>query len=164
MRILGIDPGLAKLGYGLIESQGSRLSLIEYGIISTSSKSSSPKRLGIIYEELLELIKDYGPEEVAIEELFFNKNTKTAIQIGQARGVAILACQMSGLRIYEYTPLQVKKNTVGHGRAEKHQVQEMVKTYLSLRDIPKPDDAADALAIAINQAFVGRFKEEFRMK
>lgn len=164
MIILGIDPGIAIVGYGLIQMDGNKLNMLEYGCITTSSKSDTPTRLKVIYDEITDIIKEYKPSELAIEELFFNKNVKTAIMVGQARGVEILAAANCGLDIYEYTPLQVKQAVVGYGRAEKHQVQEVVKMILNMNRIPKPDDAADALAIAICHAFANKFKSEYKMK
>lgn len=164
MIILGIDPGLAIVGYSVIEYKGSNCRPLEYGAITTDSKALFPDRIKIIYDELLDIIDQYKPEDLAIEELFFNKNVKTAIKVGQARGVEILAAINRGLNIYEYTPLQIKQATVGYGRAEKHQVQEMVKVLLKLEEIPKPDDVADALAVAICHASSLKFKEGFRMK
>lgn len=149
MIILGIDPGIAILGYGVVEYKGNKFKVIDYGCINTSSKLDVPKRLEQIYKGVDILIKKYNIDEVAIEELFFNKNVKTAITVAQARGVAILACAHNNVEIYEYTPLQVKQGVVGYGRAEKSQVQSMVKSLLSLSKVPKPDDVADALAIAI---------------
>lgn len=164
MRILGIDPGIALVGYGLIEIKGSSMKMLEYGTIETASTSRTPTRLAYIYEAISEIIEEYGPEELAIEELFINKNIKTAIKVGQARGVEILACVNHGLEVYEYTPLQIKNALTGHGRAEKHQVQDMVKTILKLDDIPRPDDAADALACAICHGFSSKHKYEFLME
>ena len=164
MIILGIDPGFAIVGYGVIECNGSNCKALEYGAITTDSKMLFPDRVKIIYDELLDIIDEYKPEDLAIEELFFNKNVKTVIKVAQARGVQILAAKNKGLDIYEYTPLQIKQATVGYGRAEKHQVQEMVKVLLNLKKIPKPDDVADALAVAICHASSLKFKEEFRMK
>ncbi len=149
MKILGIDPGYAILGYGIIEMLGSGFSLCSYGTITTNAKEPMPNRLKDLYSGLMEIILEFKPEVVAIEELFFNTNTKTALLVGQARGVAVLSGANSGLPIFEYTPLQVKQGIVGYGRADKKQVQTMVKTILNLDEIPKPDDAADALAIAI---------------
>src|SRR5699024_7966188 len=123
-----------------------------------------PERLRILYNEMTKIIEKYNPTDLAIEELFFNKNVKTAIKVGQARGVEILAAVHKGLNIYEYTPLQVKQGVVGYGRAEKRQVQEMVKMLLNLKEIPKPDDAADALALALCHGSSLKFKEMFRMK
>lgn len=164
MIILGIDPGFAIVGYSVIEYKGNKFRPLEYGAITTDSKALFPDRIKIIYDELLDIIDQYKPEDLAIEELFFNKNVKTAIKVGQARGVEILAAINKGLNIYEYTPLQIKQATVGYGRAEKHQVQEMVKILLNLKEIPKPDDVADALAVAICHASSLNFKENFRMK
>src|SRR5690625_95509 len=164
MIILGIDPGIAIVGYGLIECRGNSFKAIEYGTIVTDSKLLFPDRLKIVYDKLGEIIDEYKPDDMAIEELFFNKNIKTAIKVGQARGVEILAGVNKGLDIYEYTPLQIKQAIVGYGRAEKRQVQEMVKLLLNLKEIPKPDDAADALAVAICHGSSLKFKEDFRMK
>ncbi len=164
MIILGIDPGIAIVGYGLIKMDGNKLTMLEYGCINTSSKSDTPTRLKVIYDEISDIIKEYNPSELAIEELFFNKNVKTAITVGQARGVEILAAANNGLEIYEYTPLQIKQAVVGYGRAEKHQIQEVVKMILNLNQIPKPDDAADALAVAICHSFAHKFKEEYKMR
>lgn len=149
MRILGIDPGYAILGYGIVDMQGNRFSPCAYGAITTKAGVAPPDRLKIIYNELMQIIVKYEPEVAAVEELFFNTNVTTAIMVGQARGVAILACANSGLDIFEYTPLQIKQALVGYGRAEKKQVQSMVKTILNLKEAPKPDDTADALACAI---------------
>lgn len=164
MIILGIDPGFAIVGYSVIEYKGSNYKPLEYGAITTDSKMLFPDRIKIIYDELIKIIDQYHPQDMAIEELFFNKNVKTAIKVGQARGVEILAGINKGLNIYEYTPLQIKQATVGYGRAEKHQVQEMVKMLLNLKEVPKPDDVADALAVAICHGSSLKFKEEYRMK
>lgn len=164
MIILGIDPGIAIVGYGIIECSGNHYKVLDYGCITTDSKLLFPDRLKIVYDSLIDVIDKYKPDEFAIEELFFNKNVKTAIKVGQARGVEILAAINKGLPIYEYTPLQIKQAVVGYGRAEKHQVQEMVKILLNLKEIPKPDDAADALAIAICHGSCLKFKESFLMK
>ena len=149
MRILGIDPGYAILGYGIVDMTGNRFTVCDYGAVITEKDLDMPDRLKHIYSCLMEIIDEYRPDAVAIEELFFNKNAKTALLVGQARGVAILACVNSGLEVYEYTPLQVKQGLIGYGRAEKQQVQSMVKAILNLAEIPKPDDTADALAVAI---------------
>ena len=164
MIILGIDPGLAIVGYGVIECIGNRYKPIDCGCITTDSKILFPNRLKIIYDEMLSLIDKYKPDDVAMEELFFNKNVKTAIKVGQARGVEILAAINKGLDVYEYTPLQIKQSVVGYGRAEKRQVQEMVKLLLNLKEIPKPDDAADALAVAICHSSSLNLKNMFKMK
>ena len=147
-RVLGIDPGIAAMGYGFIEEINDRLSIIDYGCLSTSAKQSTPARLRSLYHKLMELIELYKPSEAAVE-LFVARNLKTALTVGQARGVAILAAANKGLPVYEYTPLEVKQNVSGYGRGEKSQVQEMVRIQLGLDSIPQPDDAADALAVAI---------------
>ena len=149
MRILGIDPGYAILGYGIIDVIGNRFSVVDYGSLTTEASMKMPERLVCLYDGLTEIIKKYEPAEASIEELFFNSNAKTAILVGEARGVAVLACSKGGLVINEYTPLQIKQALVGYGRAEKTQVQFMVKTMLHLAEVPKPDDTADALAAAI---------------
>lgn len=164
MKILGIDPGIAMVGYGIVQCTGNHYKAIDYGCIKTSSKSLFPDRLKYVYDEIINIINKYEPDEMAIEELFFNKNVKTAIKVGQARGVEILAAKNMGLEIYEYTPLQVKQAVVGYGRAEKRQVQEMIKILLNLEKIPKPDDVADALAVATCHGSSLKFKDNFRMK
>ncbi|MCD1147048.1 crossover junction endodeoxyribonuclease RuvC [Peptoniphilus sp. KCTC 25270] len=164
MRIIGIDPGIAIVGYGIIDIVGNGFSVVDYGIIETPSTMDELERLKSIYDSMNILIDRYNPQEAAIEELFFNKNIKTAIQVAQARGVELLACMNRGLEVYEYTPLQIKQAVVGYGRAEKKQIQEMVKMLLNLKSIPKPDDAADGLAIAITHAHSRKHKEMFRVK
>ncbi|MEG0829051.1 MAG: crossover junction endodeoxyribonuclease RuvC [Anaerovoracaceae bacterium] len=149
MKILGIDPGYAILGFGVIEMIGNRFKVIDYGAITTDAKMEMPDRLKHLYCSLMDVITKHEPEVASIEELFFNSNAKTAILVGQARGVAVLACANSGMEIEEYTPLQIKQAITGYGRAEKKQVQIMVKNILNLKEIPKPDDTADALAAAI---------------
>lgn len=149
MRILGIDPGYAILGYGIIDMKGNHFSVCGYGAVTTDASMKMPDRLKHLYTQIMEIIQEYEPDVVSIEELFFNTNSKTAILVGQARGVVILACANSGLEIREYTPLQIKQGLVGYGRAEKKQIQFMVKTILNLHEVPKPDDTADALAAAI---------------
>jgi len=164
MIILGIDPGIAIVGYGIIECKGNHFKAIDYGAITTESNVLFPNRLKHIYDELSNLIKYYNPCDLAIEELFFNKNVKTAMKVGQARGVEVLAAINQNLDIYEYTPLQIKQAIVGYGRADKNQVQQMIKILLNLEDIPKPDDVADALAAAVCHGSSLKFKESFRMK
>ena len=149
--ILGIDPGTAITGYGVVDYSGNHYKLIEYGVIRTLKDQDVAERLNDVYIGINKLIEVYKPDYMAIEELFFNKNVKTALQVGQARGVVMLVAYQKNVPIYEYTPLQVKQAVVGYGRAEKKQVQFMVKAILNLPDIPRPDDAADALAIAICQ-------------
>lgn len=164
MIILGIDPGIAIVGYSIVECSGNKFRAIDYGCITTKSNELFPDRIKTIYDRLLAIIDEYQPDDLAIEELFFNKNVKTAIKVGQARGVEILAGINRGLGIYEYTPLQIKQAVVGYGRADKRQVQEMVKILLNLKEIPKPDDAADALAIALCHGAGLKFKDQFKMK
>ena len=149
MRILGIDPGYALMGYGIIEKKGNQFTVCDYGSISTEAGAPMPQRLKFLYSSLMDIIAQWQPEEAAIEELFYNTNAKTVINVGQSRGVAVLACVNSGLEIREYTPLQIKQALAGYGRAEKKQVQQMVKTILHLEKVPKPDDTADALAVAV---------------
>lgn len=149
MRILGIDPGYAIMGYGIVDLKGNHFTPVTYGSITTDKDMAMPDRLKHLYTMLMEIIEEYHPEVASIEELFFNTNTTTAILVGQARGVAILACANSGIEIAEYTPLQIKQGIIGYGRAEKKQIQTMVKTILNLKEVPKPDDTADALAAAI---------------
>ena len=152
MRILGIDPGYAIMGYGVLDYNGNHFRTVKYGSIETSAKLSMPDRLKLLYDELTEIIRIYEPEEAGIEELFFNRNVTTAIGVGEARGVAMLACVEGGLSVYEYTPMQIKQALVGYGKAEKKQVQAMVKMILHLDKVPKPDDTADAVAAAICHA------------
>lgn len=149
MRILGIDPGYAILGWGILDMKGNHFSVVDYGAVTTDAGMEMPLRLQHLYQELSAIIEEYHPEVASIEELFFNNNAKTAIMVGQARGVAVLACVNGGLQINEYTPLQIKQALVGYGRADKKQVQSMVKAILNLKEVPKPDDTADAVAAAI---------------
>ncbi len=164
MVILGIDPGIAIVGYGIIKYEGNQFRVIDYGVITTPSSMELPERLKVVYEDMSQLIQKYQPDVVAVEELFFNTNVKTAITVGHGRGVAILAGATAGLRVFEYTPLQVKQSVVGYGRAQKAQVQQMVKAILCLEKIPKPDDAADALAVAICHAHSARLNEQMSMR
>lgn len=164
MRIFGIDPGFAILGYGVLDYESNNFKLIDYGAIYTTPKNKMPERLEILFNSLNVLFDKYNPDAVAYEELFFNNNAKTAIAVGQARGVSVLAAQLKKLNVFEYTPLQVKQGVVGYGRANKKQIQQMVKIILNLREIPKPDDAADALAIAICHGHSSRSAEMFRIK
>lgn len=149
MIILGIDPGYAIVGIGVIEYKGGKIRYIKHGAITTPAGMPPTERLRIIYNEINMLIDKYNPDAVAIEELFFNSNQKTAIMVAQARGVLLVAVANRDIPLYEYTPLQVKQSMTGYGRADKKQIQAMVKMLLKLEGIPKPDDAADALAIAI---------------
>ncbi len=152
MRILGIDPGIAIVGFGFIDKLGNKLVPFQYGSIQTKAHTEPSLRLKEVYDSMITLIEKYKPDVVAIEQLFFNRNVTTAFQVSQARGVILLSAVQSGLEIFEYTPLQVKQAVVGYGKAEKHQIQEMVKMFLHLSAPPKPDDVADALAVAICHA------------
>jgi len=153
MIILGIDPGTAALGYGLIQSNKDNLKLIKYGCITTESKQAMPLRLHLIYEEVKKLIQKYKPDQLAVEEIFFAKNSKTALKVGQARGVILLLGAEHRIPVFDYAPLQVKQSIAAYGRADKEQVQKMVQVILKLEKLPEPDDAADALAIAICHTF-----------
>lgn len=149
MRALGVDPGTAITGYAVVEEIGGTLQLLTLGAIQTPAKTPLPQRLQAIYTELRALVRDHAPDVTAVEELFFSRNVRTAMAVGQARGVVLLALADAGMPIAEYTPLQVKQAVTGYGNADKHQVQEMVRVLLRLPDIPRPDDAADAAAVAI---------------
>lgn len=150
MLVLGIDPGTATTGYGLVrELEDGTLTGVAHGAILTSADMPMPQRLNSLYEQLNEIIKLHRPDTAAVEKLFFQRNVKTAITVGQARGVALLSLAQEGIEIGEYTPLEIKQAVVGYGGAEKMQVQQMVRALLGLDDIPRPDDAADALAVAI---------------
>ncbi len=149
MVILGIDPGFAITGYGVVKYEGNKFSVLEYGAIATEASIPLPQRLVKINDELTRIIETHKPDAAAIEELFFNKNIKTALTVGHGRGVAILTAAKMGVEVFEYTPLQVKQAVVGYGRAEKRQMQQMVKVILGFSSVPEPDDAADALAVAI---------------
>ncbi len=149
MLTLGIDPGVSATGYGLVEKRGEDLTLVEYGVITPGSESPPAQRLKVICDELEEIIVRHRPTDVAVERLFFSRNVRTALAVGEARGVALLAAAKHDLPVYEYTPLEVKESLVGYGRATKDQVQKMVRVLLGLDSIPQPDHAADALAVAI---------------
>ncbi len=152
MRILGLDPGIATVSFGILDTERNQQKLVACGVITTPAHTPLTSRLNQIYEDLDALIRQFHPEAMAVEELFFNTNTTTGISVAQGRGVTLLCAHRSGLQIFEYTPLQVKQAVVGYGRAEKKQVMEMVKRLLSLPAVPKPDDAADAVAIALCHA------------
>jgi crossover junction endodeoxyribonuclease RuvC len=149
MLILGIDPGFGRTGWGVIEEARGSLKMIDYGCIETKNGEDFSERLDVLYEEIREKIKKFKPDLIAVEELFFYKNITTAIKVSHARGVILLAAKRARARIEEFTPLQVKQAVSGYGGADKKQVQQMVRVLLNLKEIPKPDDAADALAIAI---------------
>jgi len=160
LRILGIDPGIAIVGFGLVDKQGSKIVPVQYGSIQTEAHTEEGLRLKQIYEAAGQLIDTYKPEALAIEKLFFNRNVTTAMTVGQARGVLVLAAVQKGLTVSEYTPMQVKQAIVGYGKAEKKQVQEMVRMVLRLQAVPKPDDVADALAIAVCHAHSSGFQQK----
>lgn len=147
--ILGIDPGVAATGYAFIDEKNNKLTVIDYGVIKTAAKTEFSLRLKFIHQDLNTLIKKFKPDAIAVEQLFFAKNAKTAMMVGQARGVIVLTAILNNLEVTDFTPLQVKQAVCGYGRADKRQVQNMVKNILKLKEIPKPDDAADALAIAL---------------
>lgn len=163
MIILGIDPGYATMGYGVIEAAKGNYRVLDYGVVLTSKDESMPDRLIKLEKGILALTEKYKPEEIAIEELFFNKNVKTALTVAQARGVILLTCKKNCANMYEYTPLQIKQGLTGYGRAEKHQIQQMVKMLLNLKDVPKPDDAADALAVALCHAHTNKISGVFKI-
>ncbi len=152
MRILGIDPGYAIVGYGIIEYENGKMRPLDYGAVETPAKLSTVERLAMIEKQITELVTEIKPDEIAVEELFFNTNITTGIKVAQARGVILLGCSKICDKLFEYTPLQIKSTVTGNGTAAKQQVQFMVKSLLRLRETPKPDDAADALAAAICHA------------
>jgi len=152
MRIIGIDPGYAIVGFGVVDYEKTRFTTVEYGALLTDAGTPFVDRLGEIYRDLTTVLERTKPDAMGIEKLFFNTNQKTGIDVAQARGVILLAANLCGIPVFEYTPLQVKQSVVGYGRAEKAQVMEMTKNILKLKSIPKPDDTADALAIAICHA------------
>lgn len=155
MRTIGIDPGTAIMGWGVVDENGGQLQMVAVGALTTPAGMPQPERLRLLYEGLRELLERHRPDSAAIEELFFGKNVNTALTVGQARGVALLALQQAGLPISEYKPTFVKQAVAGYGGADKKQMQEMVRVTLGLDKAPRPDDAADALAIAICHAFTG---------
>lgn len=164
MIVLGIDPGLATLGWGVLKSDRGRFETVDYGVVLTPKDESLPVRLAMLEEGVNKLIDKYHPEEIALEELFFNNNITTGINVAQARGVILLTCVKKCGRLYEYTPLQIKQALTGYGRADKKQMQIMVKTLLRLDNIPKPDDAADALAVALTHCQTSRFSSSFGIR
>lgn len=164
MIILGIDPGLATLGYGVIEAIGDKRRVIQYGTVTTPAKQPMPERLQGILHGVTQLMNLYQPDDVAFEELFFSKNITTGIAVGMARGVAMVAVAERTKNLYEYTPMQIKQAVTGYGGADKHQVQMMVRILLNMKEIVRPDDAADALAVALTHANSGHSKELFKIK
>ncbi len=162
MIILGIDPGIATLGYGVIEKDArGNFRAVDYGVVVTPKEESLPVRLAMLEEGVKKVLDTFHPDEVAMEELFFSKNITTGIAVAHARGVALLTCVKECGKLYEYTPMQIKQALTGYGRADKHQIQSVVTSMLRLQSIPKPDDAADALAIALCHGFSSRFGELF---
>ena len=149
LRILGIDPGYAIVGFGVLDYDGRDFSVVNFGAITTPAGMDFADRLEIIYRDMNEVINTYHPEAMSLEKLFFNTNHTTAIDVAQARGVILLCAKQNGVTVFEYTPLQVKNSVVGYGKAEKKQDQQMTRSLLRLKEVPKPDDTADALALAI---------------
>lgn len=164
MRILGIDPGVGTMGYGVIEAEGDRRRLVQFGTITTKPGEPTPQRLRAIFKGVNQLLDIYEPEDVAFEELFFSKNVTTGMVVSAARGAAMVAVAERTDNIYEYTPNQIKQAITGYGRADKHQMQQMVKMLLNMKDIARPDDAADALAVALTHANSMRMKRMFKVK
>lgn len=160
LRILGIDPGIAIVGVGVVDKIHSAYKPIYYDAVTTPAHTPLERRIMDIYDRINEIITEYKPDAVSVEELFFNNNAKTAFAVGQARGVIVLAAVKAGLPIYEYTPLQVKQALTGYGRADKRQIQQMMKLMLGLSEVPKPDDVADALAIAVCHGNSTRFNQQ----
>ncbi len=161
-RVIGFDPGLAIVGYGVMDFEDfNRKKIVDYGVITTPKEESFPVRLAILYESVSELIEKFKPDEIAVEELFFNTNITTGINVAHARGVLLLAAIHSCGKLYEYTPLQIKQAMTGYGRADKKQIQQMVKVYLGLEKVPRPDDAADALAVALTHIQTGGLTDKF---
>lgn len=155
MIVMGIDPGFATTGYGVVDYTGNRFKVLDYGVIRTEAGEPFPQRLLVLHQQLRQLMETWKPEVMAVEELFFGSNVTTGIKVGHARGVILLSAAVADIPVYEYTPMQVKLAVTGYGGAKKPQVQQMVKVLLNLESIPKPDDAADALAVAICQSHTG---------
>ena len=165
MIILGIDPGLATMGFGVLQKDTKgMITPLDYGVVLTKKEDPLPKRLQAIEQGMYQLIEKYNPDEVALEELFFTKNITTGISVAEARGVILLASENKGKPLFEYTPMQIKQAITGYGKAEKKQVQQVVATLLKLKKIPRPDDAADALGIALCHAYTNRFTELYRVQ
>ena len=165
MIILGIDPGIATMGYGVVDKdKNGNCRAIDYGVVVTPKEETLPVRLAILEEGVNKIIDRFAPEEVALEELFFTKNITSGIAVAQARGVTLLACVKKCGRLYEYTPMQIKQALTGYGRADKQQIQQVVTSLLRLKSVPRPDDAADALAIALCHAFTSRFGALFSVE
>ena len=164
MIVLGIDPGYALMGWGVVEANGSQLKLLGYGCIETKAGTPMQHRLRTLHLGVRDLTLMYRPDEVAFEELFFAQNVTTALMVGAARGAAIIAAAEYTEHLYEYTPMQIKQTITGYGKADKKQIQQMVKMLLRMDELPKPDDAADAIACAITHCQAGRMREQFRMR
>ena len=164
MIVLGIDPGYALMGWGVVEAEGSRMKLVNYGCIETKAGVPMQNRLRTLQLGIRDLLNIYKPDDVAFEELFFARNVTTALMVGAARGAAIIAAAEYTNNLYEYTPMQIKQAITGYGKADKKQIQQMVKLLLKLDEIPKPDDAADAIACAITHCQAGVAKTQFLMK
>ncbi|MGI6215017.1 MAG: crossover junction endodeoxyribonuclease RuvC [Christensenellales bacterium] len=166
MRILGIDPGLAIMGYGIIDTdETQKMHLVDFGVLTTEAGVPFPLRLTSLDKQLKSILAEFKPDDIVFEQLFFNRNVTTAFTVGAARGVAVCACaEKYPDNLYEYTPMQIKQAITGYGRADKHQIQQMIKMIFCLDDIPRPDDAADAIAAAVTHAGAGRAKFQFRMK
>ena len=164
MIILGVDPGLATIGWGVIESDGHKHRLLQYGALTTGAKSALPIRLRSIYEGIRQLIEMFSPDHIAVEELFFARNVTTALSVGSARGAILVAAAQYTENLYEYTPMQIKQAVAGYGKADKRQVQSMVRLLLGIGEIPRPDDAADALAVAITHAHSAKSQAMFKIR
>ena len=164
MIVLGIDPGYALMGWGVVEANGSQMKLLGYGCIETKAGTPMQHRLRTLQLGVRDLTLMYRPDEVAFEELFFAQNVTTALMVGAARGAAIIAAAEYTENLYEYTPMQIKQTVTGYGKADKKQIQQMVKMLLRMDELPKPDDAADAIACAITHCQAGRMREQFRMR
>ena len=164
MIVLGIDPGYALMGWGVVETKGSQMKLLGYGCVETKAGTPMQHRLRALQVGVQDLIRMYRPDEVAFEELFFAQNVTTALMVGAARGAAIIAAAEYTENLYEYTPMQIKQAITGYGKADKKQIQQMVKMLLRMDELPKPDDAADAIACAITHCQAGRMREQFRMR
>jgi crossover junction endodeoxyribonuclease RuvC len=162
MLVIGIDPGTARTGYGLVRQDQGELQAVDFGVFTTSSNDPMPVRLDHLYSQLKELLTLHRPDLAAVEQLFFQTNVKSAMSVGQARGVALLALAQAGLEVGEYTPNDVKQAVVGYGGADKGQIQEMVRLMLTMEEIPKPDDAADALAVAICHIHTYQYQQRLR--
>ncbi len=162
IRVLGLDPGTATTGYGIVDVEDGRFSVVTYGVITTTPKEAMPQRLQSIYEQLNDLLREFRPETAGVEELFFGRNITTAITVGQARGVLMLALANANLPIGEYSPPKIKESVTGYGKADKNQVQLMIRNLLDLEETPRPDDAADGLAIAITHYNYQRFESLYQ--